>query len=314
MPVTNHHSEVRMKPIKFAIHCVLLTFIACMLASSAAADDQWQENLETSRRDKDHYYKTSPTSPMAAKDRLVVKANEGETVFLDLNERELVQAKKAGLFTRFSVHKEKKGWKWLRHNSGITFTSGKVKLKSGTLLPARADAKIGDLLIRAYPVDDGLVLQVFDPERPEIKNFKHLYYFPPDKKYAVAATLHKFEKIEKFTVLTSQNLKKNYHRYARIKFKLEGKELQLTAFKFALEGENSKYLFIPFADGTSGKESYEVGRFLELEEPKRAQFILDFNTSYNPLCNYSPAYNCPIPPLENCLQVPIRAGEKTFPH
>ena len=42
---------------------------------------------------------------------------------------------------------------------------------------------------------------------------------------------------------------------------------------------------------------------------------LDFNRCYNPLCNYSPAYNCPLPPLENFLEeIAVPAGEKTYPH
>lgn len=36
--------------------------------------------------------------------------------------------------------------------------------------------------------------------------------------------------------------------------------------------------------------------------------------AYNPWCAYSPDYNCPIPPKENRLLVPTRAGEKDFGH
>jgi uncharacterized protein (DUF1684 family) len=32
------------------------------------------------------------------------------------------------------------------------------------------------------------------------------------------------------------------------------------------------------------------------------------------LCNYSPAYNCTVPPRENHLDIAIRAGEKAYPH
>jgi uncharacterized protein (DUF1684 family) len=39
--------------------------------------------------------------------------------------------------------------------------------------------------------------------------------------------------------------------------------------------------------------------------------VIDFNRAYNPYCYYSKTYDCPIPPRENRLQVPIRAGEKT---
>ena len=42
-------------------------------------------------------------------------------------------------------------------------------------------------------------------------------------------------------------------------------------------------------------------------------FVFDFNRAFSPLCNYSPAYNCAIPPPENHLGVAILAGEKTYP-
>jgi uncharacterized protein (DUF1684 family) len=44
-----------------------------------------------------------------------------------------------------------------------------------------------------------------------------------------------------------------------------------------------------------------------------AAYVLDFNLATNPLCNYSPHYNCPIPLRENMLPVAIRAGEMTYP-
>jgi uncharacterized protein (DUF1684 family) len=39
---------------------------------------------------------------------------------------------------------------------------------------------------------------------------------------------------------------------------------------------------------------------------------IDFNYAYNPNCAYDPAWSCPLPPAENWLKVPIRAGEKSF--
>jgi uncharacterized protein (DUF1684 family) len=41
--------------------------------------------------------------------------------------------------------------------------------------------------------------------------------------------------------------------------------------------------------------------------------VIDFNYVYNPFCAYNPSRSCPIPPGENWLAVPIRAGEKSFP-
>jgi uncharacterized protein (DUF1684 family) len=37
---------------------------------------------------------------------------------------------------------------------------------------------------------------------------------------------------------------------------------------------------------------------------------MDFNRAYFPYCFYSPTYECPYPPAENRLKVPVRAGER----
>jgi uncharacterized protein (DUF1684 family) len=75
------------------------------------------------------------------------------------------------------------------------------------------------------------------------------------------------------------------------------------------------HLFIPFTDATSGEETYESGRYIDLEinDIKNDKLLIDFNKAYNPYCAYvSGKFNCPVPPPENRLVVAIRAGEKAF--
>ena len=55
-----------------------------------------------------------------------------------------------------------------------------------------------------------------------------------------------------------------------------------------------------------------AGRYLEVEPPVDGRVVVDFNDAYNPYCCYNEAWSCPIPPGENWLPVPIRAGEKDF--
>jgi uncharacterized protein (DUF1684 family) len=74
----------------------------------------------------------------------------------------------------------------------------------------------------------------------------------------------------------------------------------------------SHELFLPFRDTTSGKETYGAGRYLDLHA-HGDEVVVDFNYAYNPNCAYNPDWNCPLPPAENWLKVPIRAGEKAFP-
>ncbi|HKC90388.1 MAG TPA: DUF1684 domain-containing protein, partial [Candidatus Limnocylindria bacterium] len=62
---------------------------------------------------------------------------------------------------------------------------------------------------------------------------------------------------------------------------------------------------------TNGRESYHIGRYLDLDALEDGGYLVDFNRSYNPACAFSPHYNCPLPPPENRLVVAIRAGEMT---
>lgn len=77
-------------------------------------------------------------------------------------------------------------------------------------------------------------------------------------------------------------------------------------------------VFLPFADATSGTETYGGGRYL-LDTIKGADLgvvdpegtlVLDFNFSYFPSCAYSSRYVCPLAPLENRLKGAVRAGER----
>jgi uncharacterized protein (DUF1684 family) len=81
-------------------------------------------------------------------------------------------------------------------------------------------------------------------------------------------------------------------------------------------------LFLPFRDGTCGRESYGGGRYLTdtvkgtfgrgltVLSPDRLR--LDFNYAYNPSCAYDDRWACPLAPEENRLAAPIRAGEQAF--
>jgi uncharacterized protein len=75
------------------------------------------------------------------------------------------------------------------------------------------------------------------------------------------------------------------------------------------------YLFLPFTDATTGIETYESGRYIDLQinDIKNNEVLIDFNKAYNPYCAYvSGVYNCPVPPKENHLIVAILAGEKIY--
>jgi uncharacterized protein (DUF1684 family) len=294
----------------------LLLFLAGQLLpaqTAAAGNEAWQQELIKAREQKDVEFKTSATSPMAGSARLTVPA--AEKTFIIVRGGDVSASGQAVSGAVFALSCKQGKWFWDHAAPGIECRQGERHIAKGTeaLLPGCVFSA-GRLSLGAYPGPDALALIVFDPQRPQRVHFEHLLYFPPNRRYAVRARLEKFAEQRPVKIITTRKLEKTFYRYGRVHFQLQGKDLELTALKSSLEGPDAGYLFIPFKDMTNSKETYEVGRFLDVPEPAQGEFILDFNNCYNPLCNYSPAYNCPLPPLENFLDVEVPAGEKTYPH
>ena len=152
-----------------------------------------------------------------------------------------------------------------------------------------------------------------DPDSPIPADKKNtllpLAYFPIDEFYAVPATLEPSEDRSRIEVPTSIGKIRQLERIGTLKFSLKGQSVRLTAFR-DLESRDVNRLFVPFADQTSGTETYQAGRYMELDPTPTGIYVVDFNIAYNPYCYYSPEYDCPYPPKENRLAIPIRAGER----
>jgi uncharacterized protein (DUF1684 family) len=108
---------------------------------------------------------------------------------------------------------------------------------------------------------------------------------------------------------TSTGLRRPMRRIGTLEFTLKGARRSLTAFAEADDNELRR-LFVPFGDLTNGAETYQGGRYLDLDRTATGLYDLDFNRAYNPFCVFNPSYDCPIPPRENRLDIPVRAGEK----
>lgn len=135
-----------------------------------------------------------------------------------------------------------------------------------------------------------------------------LFYFPIDPKYKVSARVDKLESRDYMMIRNSDGTTLRYLKYAWLSFELEGTSYKLLALK-PMFGVG---LFLGFADGTSGEESYGGGRYLDLEEIKGDRITIDFNLAYNPYCAYAANYTCPLPPKENVLGTDIVAGEMNY--
>ena len=106
-----------------------------------------------------------------------------------------------------------------------------------------------------------------------------------------------------------------YRRWGQFTFTVAGEEAALTIYS----DPDGEAFFLPFKDATNGTETYGAGRYLDdhrpgLEQVGETTFQVDFNYAYNPYCAFQYTYSCPLPPRENWLAVPIRAGEKDYQH
>ena len=78
-----------------------------------------------------------------------------------------------------------------------------------------------------------------------------------------------------------------------LEFTLHGQPLSLGALSPA--GEPIRNLFVPFADLTTGKETYPAGRYLDIQPTSTGIYTIDFNYAYNPYCAYNASLRVPVP-------------------
>ena len=139
--------------------------------------------------------------------------------------------------------------------------------------------------------------------------FQPLRYYPIDEQYRVPAALRVARGDEIIEMSTSTGKPRRMRRIGTLAFTLKGQPLTLTAFAEA-DDTALRRLFVPFGDLTSGMETYQGGRYLDLDLKGSGVYDLDFNRAYHPYCVFNPQYECPVPPRENRLKVPILAGER----
>jgi uncharacterized protein (DUF1684 family) len=146
------------------------------------------------------------------------------------------------------------------------------------------------------------------PLTPEQRHaFEGLAYFDENPRLVINGTVDRTVEPGEVRMSTSAGDEQVYQRYGVVRFRIDGEAAQVVLYS----SDDSDELFIPFRDATSGRETYGAGRYLEVHA-HGDDVTIDFNYAYNPNCAYDPAWSCPLPPAENWLKVPIRAGEKVF--
>jgi uncharacterized protein (DUF1684 family) len=182
------------------------------------------------------------------------------------------------------------------------FAQRKFDLKSAEKFQKEINVEYADANTSPLTVDD-------------LATFKSLEFYPINEKFFVTATFVRTAKEKPFGMKTSTERTPTYVKYGEVRFTIDGQPLKLNIYKnieLSKKKEFKNYLFLPFSDLTSGNESYVGGKYIDLKIPKGNKIAIDFNSSYNPYCAYNHKYSCPIVPLENDLNIEIRAGVKKF--
>jgi len=144
-------------------------------------------------------------------------------------------------------------------------------------------------------------------ESETLADFKGIDRFPVNMEWRFEARFIPYEPSKEIPI--SNVLGQTYPAKAigYLSFGYEGRIYNIDAL------EEGGQLYLIFADGTSGAETYGGGRYLYTEKAdENGIVILDFNKAFNPPCVFTPYATCPLPPRQNILDLAIDAGEKNW--
>lgn len=165
----------------------------------------------------------------------------------------------------------------------------------------------GTLTVDAFSLDGrDIELRRYDAAAPALTDFDGIETAAYDPSWIVPATFEAHTEPQRVPWAFTRETDSGHTKAVpgTLRTSIDGTEQVLTVFA------DGPALVLVFADATTGVDSYAPGRFLRLEaaEPG-ARVSLDFNRAIVPPCGFSDFYSCPIPPRENRLAVPVRAGE-----
>jgi uncharacterized protein (DUF1684 family) len=156
---------------------------------------------------------------------------------------------------------------------------------------------------------DRRTLRMRDVNGEPARAFEGFKWFPIDESFRVTAKFVKDPTPRTVKIPNQLGDEETYTTEGTVEFTLKGRTITLRP----MTTRPGRFYFI-FRDGTSGKETYEVARFLYSNLNPDGTTVLDFNQAYNPPCSFNPYTTCPLPPKENRMTIRILAGEQAYPH
>lgn len=170
--------------------------------------------------------------------------------------------------------------------------------------------RTGSLLFHVIARGDLKFLRVKDTQAEVLQHFEGIDRFPVDDRWRVTARIEAGPATIKVPNVLGQI--DEVASPGILVFKIKGRAYRLTP-----QGVPGEGLFIVFGDNTNGQTTYAGGRFLSTEPPAPdGTVVLDFNRATNPPCVFTSYATCPLPSVDNLLDVAVEAGEKMWgaPH
>ncbi|MCI0419474.1 MAG: DUF1684 domain-containing protein [Acidobacteria bacterium] len=290
---------------------ICLFVLAAVWASSVAATDKaLQEDIDY--RKERAVWMRSEKSPLALAGLFWLKAGRNSFGTDRGNDFVLPPESAPGRVGHFELKGNRAS---VEIESGVTVTLNgqQIGLRE---LKTDADGSQPDILhlnvLRMKVIERGgrLAVRLVNLKNPRLLEFQRADFFEIDPAFRVEAKFLPYQPAKKIKVATVTGYIEELECPGAAQFTLGGTTVQLEPV-FETPGDTKLYFM--FKDETNGRETYGGGRYLYTELPRNGRVTLNFNQAHNPYCAYNSYSTCQIPPLQNWLRVPIRAGEKKYP-
>jgi uncharacterized protein (DUF1684 family) len=259
------------------------------------------KEIEKDRADSEEWLRSSPTSYFAAIDRInfdrknVLMVGRAADNDVRLNDADIEPH-----HLRITVE-------------GDRFRVEAIDVKARFLVKQeeKREATVDPSTIQRLSHQRFPALIVFDPKSLQSEHHKRINYFPINLSYRYELPLKRHPNPEETIIMSTRGNQRKAQRVGWVDFLVGDTPCRLEAVRLLEPGSGENDLSIFFRDASSGKETYPLGRYVDLKKLESGLYLLDFNLAYNPACAFSEYYNCPVPPKANLLKVAIPAGERS---
>ncbi len=169
---------------------------------------------------------------------------------------------------------------------------------------------LGTLRMHVIERAGRLGLRVKDQASPAREGFTGIQVYDYDPRYRARARVAAPDPPRSLSVVNVLGMQADEPLVGIVSFEIDGTAVSLAAIAAGSTADEG--LFVMLRDATAGAgETYPAGRYLDVAEPDaNGETWVDLNYLYTPPCSYTELATCPLPPEENVLAIPIRAGER----